>query len=192
MYHKVKATCSTWLNKLLMRISQIEYGKGFHSYGRIVFRNYVGYKRIKFNNNVEINSYNGGANPGFVAARSMFIVVNDGNIILGNNVHISNSVLFSSTYIHIGDNTIISPGCKIFDTDFHSVKSEYRLNGNTHVPSKAVKIGSNVFLGVNVTVLKGVTIGDEAVVGAGSIVTKDIPAGEIWAGNPARFIKKCG
>ena len=48
-----------------------------------------------------------------------------------------------------------------------------------------------MFIGSNVTILKGVTIGDEAVVGAGSIVTKDIPAGEIWAGNPARFIRKC-
>ena len=53
-----------------------------------------------------------------------------------------------------------------------------------------VKIGEHVFIGMNVLIVNAVSIGDLAVVGAGSVVLKDIPAGEIWAGNPARFIRK--
>ena len=113
-----------------------------------------------------------------------------GKIIIGNNASFSNCVLFSEECITIGDEACIGAGCKIYDTDFHSVNPEYRLNGNTKVPTAPVTIGKRVFLGANVTVLKGVTIGDEAVVGAGSIVTHDSPAREIWAGSPAKFIRK--
>lgn len=52
-----------------------------------------------------------------------------------------------------------------------------------------VKIENNVFIGAHTTILKGVTIGSNAIIGACSVITKDIPANEIWAGNPARFIK---
>jgi acetyltransferase-like isoleucine patch superfamily enzyme len=56
------------------------------------------------------------------------------------------------------------------------------------VVSRPVTIGNNVFIGAHSTILKGVTIGDKAIIGAGSVVAKSVPAGEIWAGNPARFI----
>lgn len=52
-----------------------------------------------------------------------------------------------------------------------------------------IKIGNNVFIGCNAIIMPGITIGDDVVVGAGSIVTKDIPSGEVWAGNPAKYIK---
>lgn len=181
---------STWRNKFFMRISGIIYGNGFKSFGRIVFRNYAGKGHIKIGDDVKVNSFDGGANPGLMAARSMIIATASGDISIGDRVIINNSVLFSAAGIVIGDDTMLSPGCKVFDTDFHSTNSEYRLNGNTHVPTKPIMIGKHVFLGANVTVLKGVTIGDRAVVGAGSVVTHDIPADEIWAGNPAKFIKK--
>lgn len=53
-----------------------------------------------------------------------------------------------------------------------------------------VYIGKRVYVGMNTLIVKPVSIGDDAIVGAGSIVTRDIPAGEVWAGNPARFIKR--
>ena len=53
-----------------------------------------------------------------------------------------------------------------------------------------VVIGKNVFIGMNTLIVNAVNIGDGAIIGAGSIVNRDIPAGEIWGGNPARFIKK--
>ena len=56
--------------------------------------------------------------------------------------------------------------------------------------NEPVFIADNVFIGAHVTVLKGVTIGENSIIGACSVVTKHVPANEIWAGNPARFIKK--
>ena len=84
--------------------------------------------------------------------------------------------------IRVGDHSAIASGCKFIDHD-HGITGE-RLDES---PGKeaAICLGQHVWLGANVVVLKGVTIGDSAVVGAGSVVTKSIPTGEIWAGIPA-------
>jgi len=91
----------------------------------------------------------------------------------------------------IGDNVLIGGGCFIFDTNFHPIKSEERINPLTcnNGENKSVIIGDNVFLGSSCIICKGVTIGENAVIAAGSVVVKDIPANEVWGGNPARFIK---
>ena len=68
------------------------------------------------------------------------------------------------------------------------ILTHFYKNGNFYYG--AVKIGSGCFIGVNTIITNSVTIGDNSVIGAGSIVTKDIPEGEVWAGNPAKFIKK--
>lgn len=176
-------------NKLIMSLSYIEYGKGFKSCGLIFFRNYAGKNGISIGNDVTINSalvagpFNGVTKTRLVACKNAKIIIHD-------NVSMSNVGIFATTVIEIGEGTNIGGGSRICDTDFHSVYSDYRLNGNTNIKTKPVYIGKRVFIGGHSIILKGVTIGDEAVIGAGSVVTKNIPAGEIWAGNPAKFIKK--
>lgn len=117
----------------------------------------------------------------------------DGKITIGYNVGISNSAIVSMKEIIIGNNVKIGGGCKIYDTDFHSLDYRYRNNvidDKKHANCIPIRIGDGVFLGAGVIVLKGVTIGANSVIGAGSVVTKSIPEDEIWAGNPARFIRK--
>jgi acetyltransferase-like isoleucine patch superfamily enzyme len=83
--------------------------------------------------------------------------------------------------------------CVIYDTDFHDLDYRKRAlvpEDYSGVVNRPVTIGNDVFIGAHSTILKGVTIGDRVIVGAGSVVAKSIPAGEIWAGNPARFIAK--
>ena len=80
----------------------------------------------------------------------------------------------------------ISVRCIIL-THFVHLKEE----GHREYTFGEVKIGNNVFLGANVIICQPVTIGDGSVVAAGAVVTKNIPAGEIWGGVPAKFIKKC-
>lgn len=78
---------------------------------------------------------------------------------------------------------------KIYDTDFHWTDYEARMNqqGSKTAP---VIIKSGAFIGGHSIILKGVTIGEKAAIGAGSIVTSNVPDCEIWAGNPAKFVWK--
>lgn len=82
-------------------------------------------------------------------------------------------------------------GGKLYDTDFHSICYEERIQKpDPGIKSKPILIKEGAFIGAHSIVLKGVTVGRHSVIGAGSVVTKDIPDNEVWAGNPAHFIKK--
>lgn len=136
------------------------------------------------------NLQNGVINsPNYYSHYSYLEVRNeDSEIIIGNDVAINNSfsaVAYSK--IIIDDNVIIGVNCSIMDSDGHFLKSDMRNTLNP--PSMQVHIKQNVFLGDNVTVLKGVTIGENSVIANGSIVTKDIPANIIAGGVPAKVIK---
>ncbi|RZK45096.1 MAG: acyltransferase [Hymenobacter sp.] len=106
---------------------------------------------------------------------------------IGNEAFIGASCEFNITEgIAIGDNALIASGCRFVDHD-HGMQlgSPMRTQLGSH---GAIKLGNDVWLGCNVVVLKGVEIGDGAVVAAGAIVTKSILPNEIWAGVPARKI----
>src|SRR5690606_10935935 len=110
---------------------------------------------------------------------------------IGSNFKMSNSAIYCAQRIIIGNNVMIGGSCKIWDTDFHPLDSnERKLNPNENFQTDPITIEDNVFIGGFSIILKGVTIGEGSIIGAGSIVTKSVPPGEIWAGNPARFIKK--
>ena len=85
-------------------------------------------------------------------------------------------------YIIIGKGAVITAGTRIL-THYFSPNDGYYYFGR-------VKIGQDCFIGVNTLIVNSVIIGNKAVIGAGSVVTKDIPGGEVWAGNPAHFIRK--
>lgn len=84
--------------------------------------------------------------------------------------------------IEIGEGCVITTGTVIL-SHFYNTKDRGFYAGK-------VVIGKRVFIGMNTLIVNAVNIGDGAVIGAGSIVNRDIPAGEIWAGNPARFVRK--
>ena len=86
----------------------------------------------------------------------------------------------------------IGGNCYIIDTDFHSIdpeKRKYPDQDRNDTRTAPVTIRENAFIGAASIILKGVTIGKGAVIGAGSVVTRDVPDGQLWAGNPARFIR---
>ena len=113
------------------------------------------------------------------------------NLTIGEDVGFSNSTICCREEISIGDHTIIGGNCKIWDTDFHPTSNEQRIKDiNSNAKTSPIHIGRYVFIGAESIVMKGVSIADFAVVGAGSVVRTNIPSNEVWAGNPAIFIKK--
>lgn len=107
---------------------------------------------------------------------------------IGNGTFISgNSLIVCAKSIEIGENCAISWDVQIMDTDFH----KFVDNEKQEKPFiKPIKIGNHVWVGSRVTILKGVQIGDGAVIAAGSVVTKDVPAKCVVGGNPAKVIKE--
>ncbi len=94
--------------------------------------------------------------------------------------------ILDETYVTIGDDCFIGPGVHIY-TACHSTNPIERHTRREW--AKPVTIGNNVWIGGNVTILPGVHIGDNSTIGAGSVVTKDVPANAIVGGNPAKLIK---
>lgn len=106
----------------------------------------------------------------------------------GKRVYLNFGVtLVDDAFIYIGDYTKIGPNVSII-TACHPISPRLRNKGLQY--NKQVHIGKNVWLGANSIILPGVTIGDNSIVGAGSVVTKDIPSDVIVVGNPARILRK--
>lgn len=120
---------------------------------------------------------------------SLFTGDPQAEIVIGNGTFLNSNVSIGSVQsIVIGNDCLIGACVAITDCDFHDVNPKTRHAGRG--PIKPVKIGNNVWLGTGVTVLKGVAIGDNSVLGAMSVVTTSIPENCVAAGNPARIVRK--
>ena len=149
---------------------------------------FVGNGEIKFSKNVQLG-YN--PSPFLYSHYSHIEARNGGSLIsIGAHTFINNnaSIVANDNKIRIGKNVLIGTSCNISNSDFHEIDSKNRKSGNPN--STELVIGDNVFIGNNVTILKGGSIGNNSVVGAGSIVTKKFPENVVIAGSPAKIIKK--
>ena len=110
------------------------------------------------------------------------------NITIGENFYSNyNLVILDAAPVKFGDNVFVAPNCGFY-TAGHPIDAVQRNQGLEY--AKPVTVGNNVWIGAQVCVLPGVTIGDNCVIGAGSVVSHDIPANSIAVGNPCRVIKK--
>lgn len=144
---------------------------------------------------------------GLIKAQFTF-ETSQGEIHIGNNTHIGGAHFICRTRIDVGNDVTMAWGITLYDHDSHSTNWEYRQHDNeqcykdyietgcnitnkdwSHVNSAPIRIEDKVWIGMDVLVLKGVTIGEGSVVAARSVVTKSAPPHSLIAGNPARVIK---
>lgn len=109
------------------------------------------------------------------------------NIHIGDNFYANyNLTILDEAPVIFGDNVFVAPNCGFY-TAGHPISAYERNKGLEY--ARPIKIGNNVWIGANVCVLPGVTIGNSCIIGAGSVVTKDIPPHSVAVGNPCKIIK---
>lgn len=110
------------------------------------------------------------------------------NIYIGNMVFFNfNCVILDCAEVHIGNNVFIGPAAQIYTAE-HALDAGLRATGASH--ARPVEIGDDVWIGGGAIICPGVKIGARSVIGAGSVVTRDVPEDVIVAGNPARVIRQ--
>ncbi len=177
------------MNKVTIRIKKIRVGKKVKIRG--VLKCFGERSRISIGDNTIINSGDYYIPIGY-GGRTIFLVKKDGYINIGHDCGLTNSVFCSSVGIDVGNNVLFGAGVKIYDCDFHSLNYLERrdIKNNPGEKSGKIIIGDDAFIGAGTIILKGTEIGNKAVIGAGSVVAGKIPEGQIWAGNPAKYIRK--
>lgn len=176
---------STNLFIIRLKVNNVKYGRHIRCYGNVIMKIQG---KMSIGNNFKINSgkkYNSIGGD----TESKIIIKNNATLIIGEKVGISNSSIVCWESIEIQNNVLIGGGCKIWDTDFHSLDPNIRKNGDNEVKKSKIIIKNNAFIGGSSIILKGVVIGENAIIAAGSVVTKSVPDNEIWGGNPAKFIR---
>lgn len=174
-------------NLVIIRLNDVDIDKGWHINGLIFVRNKG---KITIGRNFAANSSKY-INPIGGDGILRLVVREKGQLIIHSNVGISNSTIVCWNRIEIGNYAFIGGDCKIWDTDFHSTDPmDRRHRNNANVKTASVIIEEYAFIGGGSIILKGVRIGKNSVVAAGSVVSKSIPDNEIWGGNPAKYIRR--
>jgi acetyltransferase-like isoleucine patch superfamily enzyme len=172
---------------VVLRIFHVTAGERLRVNGRLFVRSRG---RISIGRDVRINSSRA-SNPIGGQARTSIVVGEKGILEIGDGARISNVSVVCVESVRVGAHVFIGGDCRIYDTDFHPLAYSDRVAGNdSRARRAAVRIGEGAFVGASCIILKGSSVGRRSVLGAGSVVAGIIPDGEIWAGNPARLVRR--
>lgn len=169
----------------------VKVGRESRSYGSIIIMRYPRSEIIIGNNFSNVSSSARCTAGSIYSVTKLRTHSKTAKIILGDNVGLNGtSIVARSKTVSIGDNTIIAPNCVIMDSDFHALWPPDNRVDNPDLEKDAdVIIGRNVWIGSKCIILKGSSIGDNSVIGAGSVVNREIPSNVLAAGVPARVIR---
>lgn len=173
---------------LWIRLNGVQTGRGCRFAGCPIVKLTPG-AQIELGNNVSVNSRYS-SNVAGVSHPTIFAAMEaTSSIEIGEGTGISGASIVARTAITIGKRVMIGAGACVWDTDFHPLDAETRREHATRdAKSAPIKIEDEAFIGARSMILKGVHIGRGAVIGAGAVVTRDVEAGAIVAGNPARVV----
>lgn len=162
----------------LLKGKRVQFGPGFIANSRLQIK---GPGRVIFGANVNAWAHK---EPNVLITYSPDVIIE-----IGDNTRLNGAGLMAASGITIGCDCLLGSAV-IVDTDFHSVNPDRRTNPAAKVRSVSITIGNNVWLAGQTVVLKGVTIGDNSVVGFRGVVTCDVPSNVVVAGNPVRIVKQ--
>jgi acetyltransferase-like isoleucine patch superfamily enzyme len=187
IFRKIRSILNRAINLYTLKRSGAVFGQWI-IHGRIHIVNNGG--RLTIGNNFTANSGKRENPIGGDTVLNLIVHTKEARLTIGENAGISNSTIVCWQEINIGNNVVIGGGCKIWDTNFHSLHPATRTGERDNdIRTKPIHIKDNVFIGGGVIILKGVTIGENAVIAAGSVVTRDIPANALAGGNPCSVIR---
>lgn len=174
--------------RIYFALRGVRWGQKWRVLGCPIIQHYRG-SRINIGYGLVLRSFAasnplGPYHPVILSTRSREAVLQ-----IGNEVGITGGTICAEERIEIGNRVYVGANCIIVDTDFHPLDPTIRQQSPSAGEHAPVIIEDDVFIGMNTLILKGVHIGRGSVIGAGSVVTNDIPAGTSFAGNPARLIK---
>jgi len=170
-------------------LRQLDIGAGWTCYGLPIIQKHrdstikIG-TRMSLRSSVRSNPL-GPNHPVIISTRRTGSILR-----IGDDFGMTGGSLVVDEQITIGNRVWVGANTIITDTDFHPIDPELRQLDPLNAKTAPIIIGDDVFIGMNTLILKGVTIGERSVIGAGSVVTRDVPSNSIVAGNPARIIKE--
>ena len=178
---KITRPLYNFLGYFRARYWGVKIGGNCHFNGMPVFRT-LPKSEIKIGRHCTFNSSTTSNLIGVQTPCMLSTLKRGASIKIGDNCGFSGTVIWCSNSITLGDNVRCGANTLIYDTDGHTDDPRAGME-------KPIVIGNNVWLGYGVKVMKGVTIGENSLIGAGSIVTKDIPANVVAAGVPCKVIR---
>ena len=179
-------------HRLAFARAGVRWGRGWRVYGAPILQRFSG-SRIEIGDWAVFRSWPASNplapnHPVVLATRAR-----GAEVVIGEGCGFSGTTIVAMGSVRIGDRVLVGSNATIVDTDFHPLDPEGRRRNPTGGHHEPVRIGDDVFIGMGALVLKGVTLGDGCVVGAGAVVSGDVAPGAVVAGNPAQFVRSlCG
>lgn len=184
---------SIFYKRLKFTFWDVKYGKNVRIIGPMRLRMTKDSKIIIGDN---FTAYSGYKSTIDSEHKNFLAAVGGAKIIIHDNVGMTSTSIYCQEKVEIGNHVLIGADTIIMDNNFHSMdysirgtdKEGYQHEGT--INTAPIIIDDNVFIGTRCIINKGVNIGEGAIIAAGSVVVTDIPAWEVWGGNPAKFIKR--
>lgn len=176
-----------YINRMILKSYGAVLGKNIQISGKVHWLIWGG--KVRIGDNLYFSSGDA-VNPIGSNLQGAIYVESGASLMIGNDVGMSSTRMWIHDSIKIGDHVKIG-GCVLMtDTDAHPMDFMARRSSNEGTKAAPIVIEDDVWIGAHSIILKGVTIGARSIIGAGSIVTKSVPADCVAAGNPCRVIKK--
>lgn len=174
--------------RLYFALHGVSWEKNWMIYGTPLIQRHNG-STIQIGRGLNMRNWFG-SNPLGVNHRSILATWSaEASITIADDVGMTGATLVAQTGITIGNRVFIGANSSIVDTDFHPLAAEKRNQDPAAGVSHPITIADDVFIGMNVLILKGSTIGAGSIIGAGSVVSGNVPEGVVVAGNPAQILR---